>query len=378
MFGRHRGALRAAPIVPRETFVLTTSRAAALAALAFVVCAAGCTKTRQQPAAEHPQKLSEYALFAGDGSTQEPLPGVIPYDLNTPLFSDYTEKFRFVKLPPGKSAEYRADDPLDFPLGTVIAKTFAYPHDARDPAKGRRLLETRILKRQPDGWIGLPYIWNAEQTEAVLEVAGELVDASWIDQDGHERTNNYIIPNANQCKGCHQQGDHFQPLGPKARHLNKDFAYADGIENQLAHWAKVGALTGSPDPKQAPRLAKWDDPASGTLDERARAWLEINCAHCHNPIGPARNAGVNFMAAESEPTKFGIFKTTVAAGRGTGGFEFDIVPGKPDLSIIMFRLNSMDAGIMMPELGKRLIHKEGLELVREWIAAMPEQPRPTR
>src|SRR6185295_5348518 len=98
--------------------------------------------------------------------------------------------------------------------------------DARDPKLGRRLLETRILKHDPQGWVGLPYIWNAAQTEAVLDVAGDLVDASWIDHEGKERTNNYIIPNSNQCKGCHKQGDHFLPLGPKARHLNKDFVYA--------------------------------------------------------------------------------------------------------------------------------------------------------
>jgi uncharacterized repeat protein (TIGR03806 family) len=377
MLGKHSGALRAAANAAPSVFWLLSSRTAALAAIGLGLCA-GCTRGPQEPAAEHLQKLSEYALFEGNGSTQKPLAGVIPYDLNTPLFSDYTEKFRFVKLPPGTSAQYRPDEAFEFPVGTIIAKTFAYPTDARDPAKGRRLLETRILERTSDGWIGLPYIWNAEQTEAVLEVAGDLVDVAWIDHQGAERTNNYIIPNANQCKGCHQQGDKLEPLGPKARHLNRDFTYAEGTENQLAHWARIAALSDSPSPEEAPRLAVWDDPASGSLDERARAWLEINCAHCHNPLGPARNAGLDLTYAQREATKFGIFKTTVAAGRGTGGFEFDIVPGEPDQSIVMFRLNSMDAGIMMPELGKRLIHTEGVELVREWIAAMPKQPRPTR
>ncbi len=139
----------------------------------------------------------------------------------------------------------------------------------------------------------MPYIWNDEQTEATLEVAGDLVDVSWIDEHGETRTNNYIIPNANQCKGCHKQGDDIRPLGPKARHLNKDFAYSDGVENQLAHWAKFGALRGAPIPDDAPRLAVWDDPHSGTLDERARAWLEINCAALPQPdrSGPQLRAG---------------------------------------------------------------------------------------
>src|SRR5690606_19896936 len=108
------------------------------------------------------------------------------------------EKFRFVKLPAGTSAEYREDEAFEFPVGTIIAKTFAYPTDARDESLGRRLLETRILKLEADGWVGVPYIWNAEQTEATKQVAGDLVDVTWIDAHGNEQSNNYIIPNANQ------------------------------------------------------------------------------------------------------------------------------------------------------------------------------------
>lgn len=347
-------------------------------ALALVACLAGCSASAPDEAApSQPDKLSAYGLFVGNGSTQEPAAGVIPYDLNSPLFTDYADKFRFVKLPRGTRAEYRDDAAFEFPVGTVITKTFAYPADARDPDSPRRLIETRILKRDPEGWVGLPYLWNKEQTEATLEVAGDTVDVAWIDDQGHERTNNYIIPNSNQCKGCHKLGDDVVPIGPKARHLNRDFAYADGVENQLAHWTRVGALTGAPPPDKAPRLAVWNDPTTGSLDERARAWLEINCAHCHNPAGPARTSGLDLMASQRSPTQFGMFKTPVAAGRGAGGHDFDIVPGQPDKSILMFRMLSTDAGIMMPELGKRLIHEEGAELVRQWIAAMPAAPTPS-
>jgi uncharacterized repeat protein (TIGR03806 family) len=347
-----------------------------------MICAAlasvGCGASQSAPETHQAQKLSEYGVFTGNGSTQEPAAGVIPYDLNSALFSDYADKYRFVKLPTGTSAEYRADEPFAFPVGTVIAKTFAFPVDARDPAAGRKLIETRILKREAEGWATLPYIWNADQTEAVLDVAGDMVDVAWIDEHGQPRTNNYIIPNANQCKGCHKQGDEVLPIGPKARHLNRDFVYAHGSENQLAYWTRTKALTGGPDPNDAPRLASWNDPQSGTLDDRARAWLEINCAHCHNPAGPARNSGLDLMASQTAPTKFGIFKTTVAAGRGSGGLLYDIVPGKPAESILAFRMGSTDAGIMMPELGKRLVHEEGLALVRDWIAAMPPVEGPNR
>jgi uncharacterized repeat protein (TIGR03806 family) len=164
------------------------------------------------------------------------------------------------------------------------------------------------------------------------------------------------------------------PIGPKARHLNRDFDYAGGVENQLEHWQKIGALAGAPAPEKAPRLAVWNDPKSGSLDERARAWLEINCAHCHHPAGPAANSGLDLMASQTNLTKIGVLKAPVAAGRGSGGLHYDIVPGKPDESILMLRIISIDAEIMMPELGKRLVHEEGVALVREWIAAMEAAP----
>lgn len=343
----------------------------ALLLLPIVGCG-GNNPPQTDVSAEPPQKLSEFGLFTGNGASQTPVEGVIPYDLNSPLFSDYTDKYRFVKLPAGQSAKYNATDSFEFPVGTVISKTFAYPVDARDPAKGRRLLETRILRHEADGWIGYPYIWNEEQTEAVLDVAGGTINAHWIQADGAERTNSYIIPNSNQCKGCHKQGELMLPIGPKARNLNRDFAYASGSENQLTHWTRVGALSGAPAPAEAPRLADWDDPHTGTLDERARAWLEINCAHCHNPAGPARNSGLDLMASQTNPTAYGIRKSPVAAGRGSGGMRVDIAPGHPEESILPFRVGSTDAGIMMPELGKRMIHTEGLALINEWIRAMPE------
>jgi uncharacterized repeat protein (TIGR03806 family) len=233
------------------------------------------------------------------------------------------------------------------------------------------LIETRILKHEPDGWVGLPYVWNSGQTEATLDVAGDAVDVSWIHTDGRARTNNYIIPNVNQCKGCHKSGEVMTPIGPKARHLNRDFAYREGRENQLARWSRLGALADAPPPDRAPRLAAWDDPKSGTLDARARAWLEINCAHCHNPAGPARSSGLELVAAQRNPAAFGVNKPPVAAGIGSGGLSYDIVPGRPDQSILAYRIASTHPGIMMPELGKRLVHEEGVALVRQWIAAMP-------
>jgi uncharacterized repeat protein (TIGR03806 family) len=355
------------------------------AGVLMVVATSGCgtrvihelppPNPHQEAEARPYEKLSQYKLFAGEPKDQQPASSVIPYDLNSALFSDYADKYRFVKLPAGTHATYSDDGVFVFPVGTVIAKTFAFPRDARDPKAGRRLIETRILKHDADGWVGLPYIWNTEQTDADLDVAGDAVDVSWIHTDGRTRTNNYMIPNANQCKGCHKAGESMTPIGPKARHLNRDFAYQEGTENQLAHWSRSGALVGATDPGAAPRLANWADQESGNLDARARAWLEINCAHCHNPEGPARNSGLDLLASQHNPTAFGIEKPPIAAGNGSGGLLHDIVPGQPDKSIVVYRISSTHPGVMMPELGKRLVHDEGVALIREWIAAMPVPSR---
>ena len=181
------------------------------------------------------------------------------------------------------------------------------------------------------------------------------------------------MPNENQCAGCHVtdlKTKSIAPIGLKARHLNRDFAYREGSENQLAHWGRIGAMAGAPTPDRAPRSAAWDDPRTGTLDDRARAWLEINCAHCHNPDGPARNTGLDLRTSQRTPSAIGVNKPPVAAGIGSGGRLYDIVPGRPDESILAYRIASTHPGVMMPELGKRLVHEEGVALVRDWIAAM--------
>ena len=338
-----------------------------------ILTTGGCSTRKAavvEPRDEPPPKLAAFGLFQGNGATQQPVDGVIPYEINTPLFSDYAAKYRFIRLPPGASAQYHGTDVFDFPVGTILVKTFAYPHDARDPSTGQRLIETRLLIHKPEGWIGLPYVWNEQQTEATLEVAGDVQKVRWIHTDGREHSINYLVPNTNQCLGCHENRKVMRPIGPKARNLNKDFTYRDGTENQLTRWTKIGYLQGAPAAELAPRLPVWDDPRTGTLEQRARAWLEINCAHCHNPNGPARTSGLDLMASQTDSYKIGIRKTPIAAGRGSGGRSYDIVPGRPDDSILLYRIESTEPGVMMPELSRRLVHQEGVALIRAWIIQM--------
>jgi len=318
-------------------------------------------------------KLSDYAFFTGNLAALSPAASVFPYEVNAPLFSDYAEKARFIYLPEGTSMIYRDSTAFDFPVGAVIIKNFYYPHDFSKPAKGRRILETRLLLREEKGWKALEYIWNTEQTDALLEVAGATFPVGWLDANGKKQEIQYVAPNLNQCKGCHSYDGKFVPIGITARQLNR----VENAENQLLAWQKAGRLK-LPDnfnTESAPRLADYrlSNPKSrfpNPFEESARAYLDANCGHCHNAHGPASTSGMFLDISENNPERLGVNKTPVAAGRGSGDRRFGIVPGKPSESILIFRMESDDTGIRMPELGRQLAHREGLELIKAWIKEM--------
>ena len=313
-------------------------------------------------------RLADYGLFQ-DVAARRPSPGVTPYDLNTPLFSDYADKHRFIFTPPGQSAAYRPDGALDFPVGTVLVKTFAFAPDMRVPTAGDRFVETRLLIRKSDGWTALAYVWNAAQTEAVLKRTGARLDVAFIDPQGRPQAISYHVPNQNQCKTCHSVDGDLVPIGPKARNLNRTLDYGHRTENQLAAWRRLGHLSGGPDPAAAPRTAVWDDPAE-PLEARARAYLDANCAHCHNPSGMASTSGLFLEVEETRPAHLGIGKAPVAAGRGSGGLAVSIDPGHPARSIMVYRMASNDPGVMMPELGRALVHAEGVALVADYMESL--------
>jgi uncharacterized repeat protein (TIGR03806 family) len=315
---------------------------------------------------ERKEKLSEYGFFSGMLSDLKPATGVIPYSLNTPLFSNYAEKLRFVKLPAGTTATYNDSVVFEFPEGTVFIKNFYYPTDFRKPEKGRKILETRLLVNEPEGWQAYPYIWNEEQTEATYDPAGETKTISYVNASGKKVTTPYVIPNKNQCKGCHIRDNRMVPIGPTARQLNGPDDTGT-IGNQLRHWQTLRLLDSVPADKALPRLAVWNKEESGDLNSRARAYLEVNCAHCHSRLGPASTSGLFLDLFEKDPGHLGVNKAPVAAGRGAGNLQFDIKPGDPDHSILLFRMKTNDPAIAMPEIGREQIHKEGVALIEEWI-----------
>ena len=364
-------------------------RSTAIAAVLFLAACARAPQPVHFFAEGQPQSLADWHVLEVRDGKLALNQGVLPYDLATPLFTDYAHKLRTVWMPKGQAARYRADEEFDFPVGTIFSKTFYYPRGAGDAVlrsaddgpdlRGGgldlsrvRLVETRLLLRRKDGWVALPYVWNAEQTEATLKRGGELVPLALVAAGGAREQAEYEVPDQNQCGGCHgtdTTSKALHPLGPKARHLNHDFAYAQGSENQLVRWTHAGFLAGAPAPASAPRDADWRDP-SQALDARARAYLDINCGHCHSPKGPGNTSGLWLNAATSEPLRLGRCKLPIAAGMGTGDRRHDIVPGDPDASIMPYRMSSDDPSVMMPELGRSVVHDEGVQLIRDWIAAM--------
>jgi uncharacterized repeat protein (TIGR03806 family) len=309
-------------------------------------------------------RLADYRLFDAAG---RPTPGVAPYTLNTPLFSDHAEKFRYVWMPPGTRASYRPEGALAFPVGTVLIKRFAFPADLRQPARDLRPVETRLLIHRPAGWVALSYV--EEDGGAVLKRAGKRIAVSVTNHVGQRQTIDYAVPNQNQCKQCHQAGEAITPIGPSAGNLNGGLGGSG--RNQLLQWAATGRLAGLP-VDGVPQLARWDDPAA-SLDARARAYLAVNCGHCHDRAGFASNSGLYLNPEETTPAHLGILKRPVAAGRGSGDRMFAILPGEPDQSILLHRMESNEPGVMMPQFGRSMAHAEGVALIRAWIVAMPKR-----
>ena len=297
-----------------------------------------------------PRTLAEYGFFA-DASATRPAANVIPYRLNTPLFSDGAEKLRYLYLPEASQAKSMGPDLLDLPVGAALIKTFAFGE-----GEDRRFIETRVLLHRADGWVALPYLWNAEQTEAKLAVAGARVPVTT--PDGQEIS--YRVPNKNQCKECHGLNDAVVPIGPKGRNLSAEW---------LTAMVESGHLDRMDDGMDL--LPLWESRDTMPAELMARAYLDVNCAHCHRPQATASNSGLDLRWEQRDPFARGVNKRPVAAGRGAGGHLFDIVPGKPDASILVYRMESSEPGVAMPELGKSTVDEAGVKVVRDWIAGMP-------
>jgi len=288
--------------------------------------------------------LSELNLYVGDLNNLEITPYGFEYDLHSKLFTDYATKQRFFVLPTGEKLTYNGDGLPIFPDNSIIVKTFYYNIDDREPSLGQKIIETRLLIKIDGSWQTGDYKWNDAQTEAVLDLNGSIVPVSWIDADGDSNSINYEIPSNTDCFTCHQTSGSMTPIGPKMRTINFNF----NGSNQIQQLIDNDMLEGLADPTSVSLLPKWDDPTV-SLDRRARAYMDINCAHCHTVGG--------FCEVES----------TLRLGYETAYEESSISERRFS---ILTRIQNTIPQYGMPLIGTTILHDEGVEVLIEYINSL--------
>ena len=319
---------------------------------------------RLHDAAHPPQRLSDWGILIKEPSALRLAEASFVYQLNTPLFSDYAHKLRTLWMPEGTQASYVGDQVFEFPVGTIISKTFYYPIVDGYPAVRAEqildadlrqldtrevlLIETRLLVRSEAGWVAVPYVWNEAQDEAFLDITGDLRNYSVRSPQGQMLQANYLIPSRNQCANCHarRESGGIHPIGPKAWNL------------PVAQWLERGRLrAGQPILRHA-------------AASQVRRYLDVNCAHCHSEEGAGDTSGLFLGITQTQSARLGVCKPPIAAGQGTGGYRYSIAPGSPGQSILLYRMRTTKPAEMMPELGRSLVHQAGVELVEAWIEGL--------
>lgn len=286
-------------------------------------------------------KLSHYNIFKGNPSELIPNDKFEVLELNSKLFTDYSYKQRLVNIPDGKIIDKKSNGELIFPNGTILTKTFFYPHDERDWSKGKKIIETRLEIKEKNTWNIATYIWNDEQTDAFLNSDGKNVSVSWINSEGNNQKINYEVPNSNQCVLCHQSNLKVTPIGPTLKNLNL-LVNRNGLNiNQLSHLQSNGFLTDF-SIENIGSITNYEDP-NNTLDERFKSYLFINCAHCHNPEG--------WEESSRKPYDFRYETPLINMG----------IIGKEN------KLHRVVNNGRMPYLGTTIKHNEGIEIINEYL-----------
>jgi len=357
-----------------------------LSMLLFIIVALmACRKDDNQPDTEEPipvpetsvrfnlnevpyPKLSDYRFFVDTMVQLHPNDGVLPYDVITPLFSDYAKKKRFIWMPAGSGAQYISDNEVvNFPEGTVMIKSFYY--DNVQPTGERKVIETRLIYKKNGEWKFADYIWNDEQTEATYDAEGAYQMIEWIDTDGQSRTVNYRIPSEVECYTCHKFNDTSTPIGPKPQNLNKSIVYEDGLKNQLQKWVEVGYLNNNY-PNDIETVVDWSD-GSQSLENRWRAYVDMNCSHCHR----------EGSHCDYRPLRLAWSETSNPDNLGVCIQPQEVIPQQPQLthviarsnvnrSMMYYRLNATLEQERMPLLGRTVVHEEAIELLEAYINSL--------
>lgn len=318
--------------------------------------------------ADQCNKLSDYKLFnRSESSILTANVGGFEYQLNSQLFTDYARKYRYVFLPDDKKVEYSETEVLNFPVGTVFAKIFSLPLDT-DKAE-EKIIEIRLMIHRASGWVGLPFVWNEADKEAYLDLDGESINFSLVHK-GVAYSDNYSVPSYGSCRTCHQFNNEMSLIGPKSRHLNKGVVVDGELVNQLQYWQSEGILAGMPSALEELEYAPDWRIESEALELRAKAYLDINCAHCHREEGAASLSGLKLeFGRQSVDYHHGVCNSA----HGWRGGGFDIWPGDSANSSIPLRMTLSAAPDRMPPLGRSLVDNEAVELIKQWIDSMPYQ-----
>ena len=245
--------------------------------------------------------LSELNIYSGALNDLTPSIYAYNYELSTPLFSDFAHKQRLIALPQGSSMTYVDEASLpDFPDNTLIAKTFFYYDSEQDQSLGKKIIETRVLIKINGIWESGNYKWNDLQSEAVLDNTTSTVAISYVDANGGTQNVNYKIPSSQDCMTCHGSFGALKPIGPKIRTIN--------FNNQLEDLIANSQLTGAPNPTTLATLPNWLDDTNYSVEQRARAYMDINCAHCHIDGGTCANQSTLRLAYEIPLANSNIFE----------------------------------------------------------------------
>jgi uncharacterized repeat protein (TIGR03806 family) len=287
-------------------------------------------------------RLSDYGIFKGQPSDLTPTEDYKLYELSTGLFTDYAEKQRLIKIPAGTMLNAVNDGLPEFPEGTILAKTFFYYNDARDTLKGKKIIETRLLIKSGESWNVGTYIWNEEQSDAKLVSVGVDKTINWVDRVGKARVISYHIPGKNECTTCHQSSDVILPIGPKIRNLNITVSRNGQSVNQLEHLANSHVMENT-DPSSFGVLPDWKN-TQFSISARARAYLDVNCAHCHNEKGFAPGEHL-FLSYE-----LSLEDSRIAHKKGT----------------IVDKIESGE----MPKIGTTIVDEEALVLIKNYVDSL--------
>jgi len=314
-----------------------------------------------------PALLSQTGAFT-DLRSLTPAPGLIPYDLIVPFWSDGAAKSRYLAVPRGTRIGFTPDAEWSFPAGTVFVKTFELATDAAHPEVKRRL-ETRLLVRDPQGGVyGVVYKWRPDNSEADLLTGSQVEKIPIRGIDGSTREQPWYYPSRENCLTCHnaRAGG---VLGLKTRQLNRPLVYPSGVsDNQLRtlnHLHLLEPALTATALGSLPALAAPAD-ASRTIEDRARSYLDANCAHCHRPGGTV----ANFDARYSTPLdRQELIDGPILINQGIDR-PHAISPHDIWRSIVYMRVNTT-GDIRMPPLARETVDEQGVQLLRAWINGMP-------